>query len=104
VARNLFVRSFRRPPFEPADLDAIAAAWDHFAGDDGGADSLGHLRHCLERLDGRARDVVRMHYDERRSRSDIGVRLGIGTDGVKSLLRRTRAVLRECMQRQRRQP
>lgn len=99
VARNLFVRSFRRPPFELAELEAMEAAWTGFAADDAGAESLGRLRGCLERLDGRARDVVRLHYEERRSRADIGVRLGLGEDGVKSLLRRTRAALRACMQR-----
>jgi RNA polymerase sigma-70 factor (ECF subfamily) len=99
VARNLFVRAFRRPPFELAELDSLEAAWHGFAGDDAGDESLLRLRDCLERLDGRARDVVRLHYEERRSRTEIGARLGLGEDGVKSLLRRTRAVLRTCMQR-----
>ena len=61
--------------------------------------SLLRLRSCLAGLDGRARDVVRLHYEERRSRREIGARLGIGEHGVKSLLRRTRTVLRDCMQR-----
>lgn len=99
VARHLFVKSFRRPPFAPIDVDTIEAVWSGFARDDGGDDALDRLRACLGRLDGRARDAVRLHYEERRSRRDIGAALGIGDDGVKSLLRRTRAVLRECMER-----
>lgn len=99
VARNLFVRSFRRPPFELAELDAIEATWTGFARDDGGEAALRRLRDCLERLDGRARQVVRLCYEERRSRREIGERLGIGEQGVKSLLRRTRAVLRDCIER-----
>ena len=53
----------------------------------------------IEQLTGRAREVVRWHYEERHSRRDIGARLGIGEDGVKSLLRRTRSALRDCVGR-----
>jgi len=103
VARNLWVRSFRRPPFDLAELDSIEATWNGFAADDAGDDSLQRLRRCLEQLGGRARDVVRWHYEERCSRAAIGERLGIGEDGVKSLLRRTRSVLRECVGRRTRE-
>jgi RNA polymerase sigma-70 factor (ECF subfamily) len=99
VARNAWVRSFRRPPFAIADLDAIEAAWDGFAHDDGGDASLERLRACVAELQGRARDAVRWHYEERCSRATIAARLGIGEDGVKSLLRRTRDLLRECVLR-----
>ena len=58
VARNLFVRAFRRPPFELAELETMEAAWSGFAGDDAGGEALARLRGCLERLDGRARDAV----------------------------------------------
>ncbi len=103
VVRNLYVKSFRRPPFAVAELDAIESTWDVFAGDDGGAEGLEHLRACVEQLTGRARDAVRLHYHERHSRHAIGEQLGIGEDGVKSLLRRTRALLRECVERRRRE-
>lgn len=103
VARNLWVRSFRRPPFDFADLDAMEAAWTGFAGDDQGEAAVADLRACLGQLTGRARDVVQWHYEERRSRRAIGDRLGIGEDGVKSLLRRTREVLRACIERRRQQ-
>ncbi|MBP8300758.1 MAG: RNA polymerase sigma factor [Planctomycetes bacterium] len=99
VARNLFVKSFRRPPFALAELDTIEAAWTGFARDDEGQESLVRLRSCLEQLDGRAREVVRLHYEERRSRREIAARMTLGEDGVKSLLRRTRAVLRACIER-----
>lgn len=116
VVRNGYVKSLRRPPFETAELDTIEATWHGFAGGpdddgaggggdggggDGGDASLRTLRGCLDTLDGRARQVVRWHYEERRSRQDIGERLGLGSDGVKSLLRRTRAILRRCLERRR---
>jgi RNA polymerase sigma-70 factor (ECF subfamily) len=99
VARNLYVRSFRRPPLPLTELDEVEAAWQRFARGDGGCESLDRLRRCVERLDGRARAVVKLHYEERRSRHETGERLGIGEDGVKSLLRRTRALLRDCIER-----
>lgn len=101
VARNFYVKSFRRPPFAETELDAIEAGWNSYAANDGGDDSLVRLRECLDRLDGRAREAVRWHYEERRSRTDIAERLGLGSDGVKSLLRRTRAALRTCVERSR---
>jgi len=101
VARSLYVKSFRRPPFLLAEVETIEAAWTGFARDDAGHESLEALRDCVQQLDGRAREVVRLHYEERRSRRDIGERLGLGEDGVKSLLRRTRSILRECVERRR---
>ncbi len=82
VARGLYVRSFRRQPFQLAELDDIEAAWNGFAADDGGEQRVARLRRCVEQLTGRARDVVRWHYEERCSRTNIGERLGIGEDGV----------------------
>ena len=102
VARNLYVKSFRRPPFAVVDLDRIEAVWSDYAQDDGGEESLATLRECLEKLDGRAREVVRLHYEDRRSRREIGDRLEIGEQGVKSLLRRSRELLRQCVERARR--
>ncbi|MBL8754024.1 MAG: sigma-70 family RNA polymerase sigma factor [Planctomycetes bacterium] len=101
VVRNLYVRSFRRPPFEHAELDELESTWRTFAQDDGGADALVHLRHCVDGLSGRLRDVVRWHYEERCSRKVIGERLGLGEDGVKSLLRRTRQALKTCVEQRR---
>lgn len=99
VARNFYVKSFRRPPFASTELDKIEAGWNGFAGNDGGDDTLVRLRACLEKLDARARQAVQLHYEERRSRADIGARLGLGEDGVKSLLRRARTALRMCIDR-----
>jgi RNA polymerase sigma-70 factor, ECF subfamily len=102
VARHLYVKAFRKPPLsvhDPDELEAIESAWRDFAGDDAGDAKLVRLRGCLESLSPRAREAVQLHYEERRSRREIGARFGIGEDGVKSLLRRTRTQLYECMQR-----
>lgn len=98
VARNLLHKSARRP-LPTADLDAADAAWLPFARDDGGSGHLAALRSCLDELDGRARTAVRLQYEERRSRADLGAALGLSADGVKSLLRRVRTALRACVER-----
>ncbi len=103
VAQNLYVKSFRRPPFALVDLDRIEAVWLDYAQGDGGNESLAALRECLENLDGRARQAVRLHYEERRSRREIGDRLELGEQGVKSLLRRSRELLKKCVERARRE-
>ena len=40
-----------------------------------------------------------MRYDEDRSREEIAARLDLTADGVKTLLRRARASLRDCVER-----
>ena len=100
VARNLFLKSFRRPPMLPVDLDAAEAAWTGFARDDGGEEWRQAMRGCLDQLEGRAREAVRMQYEERKSREAIGAAFRIGGDGVKSMMRRIRELLRRCVERQ----
>ncbi|MBK8096795.1 MAG: sigma-70 family RNA polymerase sigma factor [Planctomycetes bacterium] len=99
VARNLFLKAVRKPPLPMTDVETIDAIWTGFTREDGGAESLTALRACLLELDGRARQAIALHYEQRKSRSAIGKELGIGEDGVKSLLRRVRAVLRACVER-----
>lgn len=57
------------------------------------------LHECLQLLDGRARRCVELRYGEGWSRERIAAALGIGDEGVKSLLQRTRALLRACIER-----
>ncbi len=103
VARNLYRRSGRRAlptaDLDAAALDAADAAWLAFARDDGGAGHLAALRQCLDELDGRARAAIRLQYEERRSREQLGRDLGLSVDGVKSLMRRVRTALRACVER-----
>lgn len=100
VARHLFLKDRRaavlRPqPMELAELDA---AFARLCGADGGDGYLAQLGQCLERLAERSREALTLHYRERLGRTAIGARLGLGEDGVKSLLRRARAALRDCIE------
>jgi len=99
VARNLYLRSFRKPVLTVQQLDEAELAWRDFTRGDGGAEWLAALRECVQGLDGRAQQAVQLQYQERASRQRIGEVLGIGDDGVKSLLRRVRDTLRKCVER-----
>lgn len=99
VARNLFLKSSRRSPMAALEVEQIEALWAAFARDDCGSAHLHALRTCLDELDGRAREAVRLQYEERRSREDLGLALGLSADGVKSLMRRVRTALRACVER-----
>lgn len=106
VARKLFLkhvaRSRREPPLEELDEAYLAEAeevWRQFAGHDDGDTWIESLRECVEGLSGRSRQAIDLHYREELSREQIARRLAMTPDGVKTLLRRTRAVLRECVER-----
>ena len=100
VARNLYRKSLRRRgDGATIDLEAAEAAWVAFARDDGGDGHLQALRQCLDELDGRARQAVRLQYEEHKSRAQLGSELALSDDGVKSLMRRVRTILRACVER-----
>lgn len=98
VARNLFLMSIRgagrRPSVE--QLDLAEDVWRRFTGE--GDDYLDALRECVDALQGRARQAVEMQYHDESSRAEIAAALDMTEDGVKSLLRRTREVLRKCVE------
>ncbi|MEO6597615.1 MAG: sigma-70 family RNA polymerase sigma factor, partial [Planctomycetota bacterium] len=84
---------------EVHDLDRLNAAWCEQMQDDGGDAQRGALSECLGRLPERSRRVVELRYCEGLSREAIAAAVGIGVEGVKSLLGRVRQVLAECIQR-----
>ena len=54
---------------------------------------------CLESLDERERSAVEARYAEKHSRADMAKTFGISEEGVKALLQRCRARLRDCIHR-----
>ena len=102
VARNQLLALRRRQNREVStvELEAADSVWAAAAGTDGSLTNyLDALRDCLEKLEGRARQAVDLHYRDRTSREAIAAQLKMQPDGVKTLLRRTRDVLRECVER-----
>lgn len=105
VARNKFVESLRKHRREAEfDLDAAEQAWaatqttasQTAEGSDAWLEALGD---CVEQLEGRAKQVIDLTYRENQSRADIAAAVDMSESGVKSLLRRTRDVLRQCVER-----
>jgi RNA polymerase sigma-70 factor (ECF subfamily) len=100
VARNLFLMAVRKRNRQPplADLQLADEVFAAFSHEDGGQAYLEALRECLNGVSGRARACIDLQYREGRSRAAIAAELEMTEDGVKSLLRRTRALLRECVE------
>jgi RNA polymerase sigma-70 factor (ECF subfamily) len=101
VAHNLFVSAVRRAKVRPAfrDLAEADRAWAGHAGEDEGDAYRAALRLCLDTLGGKARRALELFYGERGSRKEVGAELGLKPDGVKTLMRRARDALRECIGR-----
>jgi RNA polymerase sigma-70 factor (ECF subfamily) len=102
VARNQLLALRRKQSREicTVELDAADTVWAAAAGSDGTLNGyLDALGNCLEQLEGRARQAVDLHYREHASREAIASQLSMQPEGVKTLLRRTRQLLRECIER-----
>ena len=99
AARLLLLEESRRqsrrlPAVDPVLVDA---AERHFASFDE-SEWSDALRDCTSRLTGRASRAVEIVYRNGASRDEAGRTLGLSRDGVKTLLRRTRAALRRCLE------
>jgi RNA polymerase sigma factor (sigma-70 family) len=81
-------------------LELADEVWQQLAGDDEEL-MLDMLRECVETLNGRGRQVIDLCYRDNRSRAEIGREMDLSDDGVKSLLRRTRELLRRCVEQKR---
>lgn len=102
VARNQLLALRRRQQREisTVELEAAESVWAASAGSDGSLTSyLDALRDCVTQLEGRPSEAIDLFYRRGVSRDEIAVQLDMQPDGVKSLLRRTREILRECVQR-----
>lgn len=99
TARNLLRMHLRTARREVPDLDVLHAQWLEVAGADDGEARLHALRRCLGELNERARRALALRYGEVVGRDEIARELGLGVEGVKSLLVRLRAQLAACMQR-----
>ena len=106
VAKHLFLMFLRKAQRQPTlaqqpwdDLELADQVFAQFAQTDGGNQWLEALSGCVESLDGRARQAIDLRYQADASRSAMAAALELTEDGVKTLLRRTREVLRRCVER-----
>ena len=107
VARNQLLMYFRKARSNPVSSDPVVLEQALEQADEiwsaellrqgDGFDYAEALQHCLARLQGTQRKVLDMFYGEEFSRAQIAESLNMSEDGIKSLLRRVRAALRQCV-------
>jgi RNA polymerase sigma-70 factor (ECF subfamily) len=100
VAKNAFLKSRRNAGkvVNVEQIETLEKQWEQL-GEDGGQAMNEALRHCLEKLDERPRKALDAFYGTEKSREQVARELGMTDDGLKSLLRRTRELLRECIEK-----
>lgn len=91
-------RSQRREPLT-TDLEAAETVWAQRTAAGPWDDQVTALQDCVQQLEGRARRAIDLHYQDKTSRHAIAEQLEMKPDGVKTLLRRTRSLLKECIER-----
>lgn len=105
IARNQFLAHCRRVRANPvtADSSSVAMAEATWVGDflehGDGFEYVEALRQCLGKLEGRNRHVLELHYGEGKSRAELATVCQMTEDGIKSLMRRLRTILAECVKR-----
>ncbi len=102
IARNglLMARRAARENHLSIDLDAAEAVWSRAAAEDGLDGYLVALRECLEvAVSTRVREALDLHYRDGASRDEIAASLDLAVEGVKTMLRRARTALRDCVER-----
>lgn len=101
TARNLFLAHCRRRRRTPIELDAAAvdAACDACERDDDGAGYREALARCLETLPARHHELLDGVLHEDLPLTTLAAQRGIGLEALRSLLRRIKLALRDCVQR-----
>jgi RNA polymerase sigma-70 factor (ECF subfamily) len=102
VARNqvgLYLRRRRREPqvleFDPETIDALQVAFSSAA--EVGEPRLDFLRECLKSLEGRARIMCELRYQQELKPAAIAEIIGMTANAVAKSLQRIREQLRECI-------
>lgn len=104
VARNRLLMTRRKDGRQPAqcDLELAEQAWAEAVRDGPWEDYLDRLRTCLQSaVSKRTRQALGMHYGDGAGREEIARQMRMKSDGVKTMLRRARQALRECIERKR---
>jgi RNA polymerase sigma-70 factor (ECF subfamily) len=99
VARNQFLKSRRNAGkhVDEVALKHIEGRWTTLV-EDNGEQMQAALKECLGQLDDKPKQALDMQYKDGKQRVEIAESLGMTDDGVKTLLARTKARLRKCME------
>lgn len=102
TARNFYfmwLRKARREVTLP-DEDVLEAHWNEVEAEDEGDTYRRALRNCLKGLTQRAQLALKLRYGENASRDEISFATGLEPEGAKTLLRRAKDKLRDCIRKQ----
>lgn len=104
IARNqagLYLRKRRRDArileFDPETMDHLQAAFATVAAEE--VPKLDFLRDCLKAVEGRARAVFELRYQQDLKPAAIAERIGLSANAVAKSLQRVREQLRDCVER-----
>ncbi|MCC6572241.1 MAG: sigma-70 family RNA polymerase sigma factor [Planctomycetes bacterium] len=99
TARYLYLDTLRADQRrrETALADAADAVFSEYEGVDGGESYTAQLKACLERLAGRAREAMDLRYRAGQSNTEVAAKLDLTEDGLKTLLKRSKEALRQCL-------
>ncbi|MCC6466123.1 MAG: sigma-70 family RNA polymerase sigma factor [Planctomycetes bacterium] len=101
-ARHLFLNTLKRErrmlPF--GCEEEAEAAWEAATPDGDSDERLERLARCLEKLEGRSRQAIELRYRDEAAEAQVAAALGTTLEAAKALLKRVRARLRECVERQ----
>jgi RNA polymerase sigma-70 factor (ECF subfamily) len=97
-------RQARRTPvaLSPEAIAALESAFDQLAFEESNRPSSERqdaLRHCLDRLPDRARNLVHLRYHDALQLADIAARVNISREAVRKALSRSREALQRCVER-----
>ncbi|MFO1077194.1 MAG: sigma-70 family RNA polymerase sigma factor [Planctomycetota bacterium] len=100
TARHLWLRRQRSDRRRAArHAEAAERLWQQRCARDDGDAWLDALDRCLGELPERSRTALERTYRDGLGRAELGGELGIGEHGVRNLLARLRAALRDCIER-----
>ena len=105
IARNLFYNYCRRNKRSPVKvnsetLEQAEVCWTQEFLDDGdGFEAIEALRGCVGKLEEKQRGILDHFYSQDKSRAELARLYKMSEDGVKSLMRRIRRDLAECIRR-----
>jgi RNA polymerase sigma-70 factor (ECF subfamily) len=103
IARNRVLKYYRsrardRLVLSETALTKLEQAFENVGHE--AEDRRAALKICLERIQGRRREVLEMRYSQNEKVADIAHRFSMSTDGVFVMLHRIRTVLYGCIHRQ----
>lgn len=101
TARSLLIDRQRRMKREVRlDMNALEQAWAEMTPEGRADERLDALRRCLDKLADRARQALELKYTHDQTEADVAAALETSLGAAKSLLKRARRQLRECVERQ----